>query len=230
MTLKYPKQNDIIGIIAPSRPLHKNISEVEHGIDFLIQSGFKIKRGRNLSKVFYYSAGTVRERLADLHDMFEDPSVKAIICANGGSCSNQLLEMVDFGLIKRHPKIFIGYSDITNLLLAINQKCNFPVFYGPLVRELAALTPQAKNFYLDLLLGKNIGVAYPKKMQVLRSGRAQGTLVGGYLSIICDLLHTPYLPDLENTILFWEVAGICPALIDSEMQTLRLSGVFKKIK
>ncbi len=221
---------DTIGIIAPSRPIENIKKEIENGVVALEQLGFKVKMGKNIDKKFYYSAGTVEERVSDIHEMFADPEIKAIICATGGSSSNQLLEFIDFDLIKTNPKIFMGYSDISVLLLSIYRKTGNPVFYGPTVYEMSMLTPDSKKFLLKILSGERGEFEYPSEMKIIRSGKCEGKLVGGFLEIINSLNCTDYIPDLNDAVLFWEDVNTCPAMIDFELQELRLSGALEKIK
>jgi len=220
---------DTIGIIAPSRPIYNIKKEVEAGISTLQQMGFKVKRGQHLENHFFYSAGTPTERISDLHKMFADPEVNAIICATGGSSANQLIELVDFKLIKNNPKIFIGYSDITILLLAINAKTGLPTYYGPTAYEMSKLTQRSKDFLFQLL-GKDPGLLeYPREWKTIRKGKATGKLVGGILSRIESFTGTAYLPKMNGAILFWEDVNSSPAAMDFNLQALRLSGVFEKI-
>ncbi len=224
------KPGDTIGVIAPSRPIQNIKNEIEAGIKMLEDLGFKVKRSKNLEKKFYYSAGTAKERVSDIHDMFADGEIKAIICATGGSSANQLLELIDWELIRNNPKIFIGYSDISILLLSIFKKTGLTTFYGPTVFELPMLTPGAKEFLLDILSGENKKFTYPSEQKILRPGRADGKLVGGLLSRINSLHGTMDMPNLDGTILFWEDVNSSPAMIDFNLQTMRLQGVFGKIK
>ena len=220
---------DTIGVIAPSRPIHNIKKEIEAGILALERMGFKIKRGAHLESHLYYSAGTPEERVADLHAMFADSEVKAVICATGGSSANQLLELIDFELIKNNPKIFLGYSDITVLLLSIYKKTGTPVFYGPTIYEMSMLTPRSKNF-LFLMLGKgSSALEYPQEGKVIRGGKASGKLVGGILLEVESLMGTKYMPDFDGAILFWEEVNSSPAMLDFYLQALRLAGAFEKI-
>lgn len=220
---------DAIGIIAPSRPIYNIKKEIDAGILALEQLGFKVKQGKNIDKRFFYSAGTPEERVSDIHEMFADSEVKAIICATGGSSANQLLELIDFELIKNNPKIFMGYSDITVLLLAMYKRSGLPVIYGPTIYEMSTLTADAKNFLFKLLNGKEEEFKYPSEMKVVRPGKASGKLVGGLLSLINSSIVTGDEPDFSGGILFWEEVNSSPAMLDFNLQALRLAGVFEKI-
>jgi len=154
MKINTLKQGDIIGIVAPSRPIYNIKKEISEGIKNIQSRSFLVKESKFINKKDYYSAGTAEQRISDLHDMFTDKNVKAIICATGGATANQLLEDLDFNLIKSNPKIFMGYSNITALLLAINKKTDLITFYGPNIRELSSLTKNAQNFIFNMFEGK----------------------------------------------------------------------------
>ncbi|MGB8816176.1 MAG: LD-carboxypeptidase [Minisyncoccia bacterium] len=230
MKINNSNEDVSIGVIAPARPIYNIQKEIDDGITEIKSFGFNVKKSNNLNKKLFYSAGTVEERVSDIHEMFSDKKVKAIICATGGASSNQLIEHLDFDLIKKNLKIFMGYSDITALLLAINKKTSMPTFYGPMIRDFAGLTDEAKKFTEDLLKGKSKNLNYLQPYKTLRKGKVRGKLVGGVLTVFNSLLATPYMPDLKGKILFWEEVGTCPAQIDFLLQELKLAGVFKKIK
>jgi muramoyltetrapeptide carboxypeptidase len=135
------KKGDIIGVVSPSAPSAGLFPHrTESGIKMLEKLGFRVKVGDNALKVTDHTAGTPLERASDLNDMFADPEVKGIICFIGGNHSNQILDNLDFGLIRRNPKVFVGYSDATVLHGAIGKKTGLVTFYGP-----AALTQFAEN-------------------------------------------------------------------------------------
>lgn len=223
------KKGDEIGIVAPSRPIYNIKNEVDAGIVWIKKNGFIVKSGKNLNKYFFYSAGSVAERLSDIHEMFSKKEVRAIVSATGGATANQLIERLNYGLIKKNPKFFFGYSDITSLLLAINKKTGIPTFYGPSAFELSNLSSGAGKFFLSLLTNQNGSFQYPSTGKIWRAGQTKGTLIGGSLSRFASLLGTEFMPDLKGKILFWEESGACPAMIDFHLQQLKLARVFDKI-
>jgi muramoyltetrapeptide carboxypeptidase len=229
MKTSVSKKDDTIGLIAPSRPIYTIEAEVKKGISLIQKNGFAVKVGENFNKHFFYSAGTSRERISDIHEMFLSEEVRAIICATGGASSNQLIDKLDYRLIKQNSKPLLGYSDTTSLLLAIYSKTKFPTLYGPTVYDFPNLTATAREFTFDMLTNKKNNFNYPSSGQVWRSGKANGKLVGGVLSRFTGLLATPYMPDLKEKILFWEEVGVSPAEIDFLFGQLRLAGVFDKI-
>lgn len=163
------KKGDTIGIISPSSPM---AAKVEHrlkkGIKTLKEMGFKIKLGKNSLKIQDYTAGTPKDRAKDINAFFEDDSIKAIISFIGGFHSNQILEYLDFNVIKNNPKVFMGYSDITVIHLAIYKKANLITFYGPAVLtqfgENPTIFPYTKEYFEKATMsGLSIGKILPSK-------------------------------------------------------------------
>jgi muramoyltetrapeptide carboxypeptidase len=218
---------DTIGIIAPSRPVDEK--EILPCIKILEMKGFKVKLGKNLYKKSYYSAGSAKERASDLNTMFKDKKVKAIMCATGGITSNQILNLIDYETIKNNPKIFMGYSDITVLLLAIHKKTGLITFYGPNLHSLKKLDKEALDFLFDLLMGKKLEYNLPSQIEIIKNGNAKGKLVGGDLHLINSLLGTKYSPSYNNSFFFWEELGESPASLDQKLNQFKLSGNLKNI-
>lgn len=223
------KKGDTIGIIAPSRPIVHVKREIEEGIKILEDLGFKVRLGNNLHKKLYYSAGSSTERASDLNSMFVDKNVKAIMSAVGGITSNQILDFIDYDLIRKNPKIFIGYSDITTLLLAINKKTGLITFHGTDLCNLKSLDKKARMFLFDILSGEGKEYAFPDKMEIIKHGKAEGTLIGGNIYLSNSLFGTKYAPSYNKKIWFWEEAGECPASLDQRLNHFKLSGNLDKI-
>lgn len=221
------KVGDTIGIIAPSRPVDKK--KVLMGIKILESRGFKVKLGKNLYKKSYYSAGTAKERVSDLNAMFKDKEVKAIICAAGGISATQIIDLIDYEAIKKKPKIFLGYSDITVLLLAIHGKTGLVTFHGSTLHGLRRLSKSAKDFLFDLLMGKESQYSLPLKMEVIKKGKANGKLIGGNIHLSNSLVGTEYSPKYNNSIWFWEESGENPASLSQKLYQFKLSGNLDKI-
>ncbi|GIW65574.1 MAG: LD-carboxypeptidase [Candidatus Parcubacteria bacterium] len=161
------KLGDTIGLISPSAPLAGLVPHrTKRAIKMLNNMGFKVKIGKNALNITGYTAGSPKERAEDINLFFKDKEVKAIICFIGGNHSNQVLKYLDFNLIKKNPKIFVGYSDATVLHFAFYTQANLITFYGP-----AALTQFAENprilpyteeyFKKALMEDKPIGVIKP---------------------------------------------------------------------
>jgi len=224
------KKGDIIGVIAPSRPLWNIKREVDLGLERLEHYGFLIKKGNNLDKHSYYSAGSKEERVEDLHGMFADKNVKAIICATGGSSSIDLLKDIDFDIIKNNPKPFIGYSDITALLLAIERNVAGVSIHGPNVYELSCVSEDSFNQLMGTLECSQEANITSNDIKILKHGKASGKILGGNITLINALLANDFLPNFDNKILFWEEIGESPAMLSFKLRELELSGKMRNIK
>ncbi len=189
--------------------------------------GFKTKLAKNINSKDFYSAGTPEERADDLNSMFADPEVEAIICATGGITANQILELIDYDLILENPKLLIGYSDNTNLLLSIYAKTGLATIYGPDVCEISNQSDEALAIFKNSLLTGDFPL--PTRFEVIKEGKVSGRLVGGYLPAIDGLLASEFAPDFENSILFWETVNDSPAKIDFLLNQFKLSGNLAKI-
>lgn len=134
------KQGETIGICTPSMPAYSISNEVfENGLKNIEKAGFKVKLGNLTEKRASegYRSGSPKERAKELMALFIDPSVKAIITTIGGMTSNSLIPFLDFEVIKRNPKIFCGYSDITSLHLSLMKYSNLATYYGPGLNQLS---------------------------------------------------------------------------------------------
>lgn len=135
------RSGDLLGVVSPSAGAAGLFPHrVRAGVAALERLGFRVRLGRHALKTTAQTAGTARQRAADLHEMFADRAVRGIVCAIGGNHSNELLPLLDYALIRRNPKVFVGYSDITVLHLALRARAGLGTFYGP-----ALLTQFAEN-------------------------------------------------------------------------------------
>lgn len=230
VTIKPPrlKKGDGIGIIAPAGPVKE--SEIQPGIELLESFGYKVISAPHLYHSKDYLAGDDNTRLEDLHSMFHNGGIKAIFCARGGYGTLRLLEKLNFELIGANPKIMIGYSDITTLLLAIYQKTGLVTFHGPVVRELSKNRNQNLESVLDLVSSEQLLDVNLTEGTALMPGKATGILLGGNLSLICHLIGTPFMPSIKGGILFIEEKGEPLYRIDRMMTHLRLSGFLKGLR
>lgn len=144
---KHLQKGDTIGIVSPSAPLARLVPHrVEKGIQMLKSFGFKVKIGKHALKITGYTAGSAKERAEDINNFFRDKDIKAIFTFIGGHHSNQILKYLDFDLIKKNPKIFLGYSDITVLEFAFYTQANLVSFYGPAVLTQFAENPEMLSY------------------------------------------------------------------------------------
>lgn len=220
---------DTIGIIAPSRPIYDIKKQINAGTKALTDLGYKVVFGKNTKKHSYYSAGSPKERADDLNKMFLNPKIGMILCATGGISSNQIIPYINFDAISKNPKPFVGYSDNTTLLLAVYQQTGLVTFHGPNLRELAGLTKKALDTLFDLVSSSKRNVPLSEGFEVIQDGVAEGKLIGGNLYLMSELLGTPYFPNLDNAILFWEDTGVSPAMLHQELMRLKLAEALDNI-
>ena len=226
---------DIIGVVAPSNPIiDENIDEINKAKNIIEKKGFKVKLSKNLfSNTNGYSA-TALEKAQNINDMFLDKEVKMIWCAKGGENSNSVLDYLDYEAIKNNPKIICGYSDITSLTNAIYQKTGLVTFSSTNFKTIATdETDYSLNEVLKRFVQSNLdlGQADDKEF-IINEGRAEGTLIGGNLSLIYGLTCGKYALDFQDKILFLEELGYEsePSLVSNHLYYMKQNGVFDKIK
>ena len=229
------KKGDVIGLISPaSSPNDENL--IARGIKYLEGMGYQTLLGNNVGKIRGYLAGTDEERVKDIHQMFSDKKVKAIICLRGGYGAFRLLDKIDYKIIRNNPKIFIGFSEITALQMAFLRKANLITFAGPMVlpnfsKEVSTYTEE--NFWRMMTSNKKPGrikISKINRLSLISPNEVSGIIVGGNLAVFTSLLGTGYLPDLKNKILFLEDISEPPYKIDRMFNQLKLNKVFKNVK
>jgi muramoyltetrapeptide carboxypeptidase len=223
---------DTIGIIAPASNIKPEL--LEAGCAALEKLGYKSFCLDSITKKNLYFAGSADRRGRELEEMFTRDEVRAIICARGGYGANYLLNTLNLDKIKAHPKIFVGYSDITSLLTYISDSTGLITFHGPMVTKdfahsdgvdlaswEAALTG-ASEWHLEL--GPESGA------KSLVAGSAEGVLYGGCLSMLVASLGTPYEIHTEGTILFIEDVAAKPYQIDRMLMQLKFAGKLADVR
>ncbi|RMG54537.1 MAG: LD-carboxypeptidase [Acidobacteria bacterium] len=222
---------DLIGIVAPASNVKP--AWLEAGITELHRLGF---RTRFLDSIFdrrRYTAGDDRRRAQELAHMFADPEVKAIFAARGGYGSVRVLPLLDRHTIEAHPKIFMGYSDVTTLLLYFQRLFQWVVFHGPMVtREFARGEPHYDRHWLWRVLGeaRAPGRVDTTGTRILRPGAARGKLVGGCLPMLTSSLGTEYELDARGALLFIEDYASKPYQIDRMLTHLRAAGKLADVR
>ncbi len=221
---------DILGIIAPASPF--DVEKYQLGIAVLKEAGFEIKEGRNLFQKKGYLAGTVKERLYDLLEMYNDPQIKGIIAARGGYGTMQLLSYLRIEDFEKKPKLFIGSSDLTALHLFLNFKAGIASIYGPMVDgDFGVAADETNMRVLRELMELPEEYEYPAgDLLVAEQGEGEGILVGGCLSIIVSLLGTPFEPDFNGKVIFLEDINEPPYRWDRMLTQLKLAGKFDNVK
>lgn len=225
------ENGDTIGLVSPSEPVFFP-ERFEGGIKVLKDLGFKVKLGKYALKNMGYMAGTDWERAEDLNSMFKDSEVNAIITTTGGSSANRILPFVDYESIRENPKIFVGISDITPLLLSIYAKTGLVTFHGPcLLYGIYEISPYNKEYFFKALAStKPVGkVREVSPRKVLKEGKASGRLVGGNMSSMRTLIGTEYEPDWDGSTFFWEEFTTEPHIIDRMLMHYKLVGTLGKV-
>ena len=226
---------DTIGVVAPSNPIiNENIEEINKAKEIIEKKGFKVKFSKNLfSNTNGYSA-TAKEKAQDINEMFLDKEVKMIWCAKGGENSNSVLDYLDYEVIKNNPKIICGYSDITSLTNAIYQKTGLVTFSSTNFKTIATdETDYSLNEVIKKFTECNLELGnLDDKEFAINEGKAEGTLIGGNLSLIYGLTCGKYALDFQNKILFLEELGFEsePSLVSNHLYYMKQNGVFDKIK
>lgn len=224
------RAGDTVGIIAPAGPIDP--SALEAGCAALVGRGYKPFYLPSILDRDTYFAGSFTRRLDELHQMFSRPNVKAIVCARGGYGCNYLLPHLDLGLIRAHPKIFIGYSDITTLLTYLCDVAPLVVFHGPMINRDARPDGVDEGAWFAAVAS---GEPYlrefpPYEVQPLVEGSAEGMLYGGCLSLLCASLGTPHEIQTRDTVLFLEDVAEPAYRIDRMLMHLKLAGKFDGVR
>jgi len=212
---------DTIGIAAPASPFDKE--SFKEGIRIIESLGFNVKTPENVFRRNGYLAGSDMERAESLMQLFEDDTIHGIFCARGGFGSMKLLPLLDFRIIAKNPKIFVGFSDITALSLAIYQHSGMATFHGPLVTTLGKGSEATIAALKTAISSSTPLVLTPSKPLVLRPGKASGPVIGGNLTVLTHLLGTSYEPSFHGHILFLEDRGEAPYRIDRLFSQFRLA-------
>lgn len=229
------KHGEVIGIISPaSSP--DDLTRINRGVTYLEKLGYRVEVGKNVGLKEGYLAGSDKQRLDDLHDMFRNKNVRAIFSVRGGYGSGRLLDKIDYNLIKKNPKIFVGYSDINALQSAFFTKTGLISFAGPMVAvdfhdEVSPFTEEI--FWRTITSDKKIGKLHNprnEKFFTLNKGRGVGRIIGGNLSLLTSLMGTEYFPKMKDAILLLEDISEAPYRVDRMLNQLRLAKLFKQIK
>lgn len=225
-------KNDLIALITPaSTP--GNILRVDQGRKFLEEKGYRTVLAPNAMKQRGYLAGSDEERISDILWAFDNREVKAIISLRGGYGAGRLLPHLDYKLIKKNPKIFCGYSDLTTLQMAFFEKAGLITFSGPMVAvdfggKLSDYT--VNNFFATVANGwfGDVTSLYGTELDGNNKGSVEGIIAGGNLAVYCSMMGSEYLPDPEGKIFFFEDVSEPPYRIDRFLNQLRINGYFEK--
>jgi muramoyltetrapeptide carboxypeptidase len=218
-------------VISPASTPKREL--VERGLAELEALGYRVKLGRHaLASGPLYYAGSLKDRLEDLHAAFSDSEVDGIVCTRGGWGSAELLPHLNAGLIRANAKAFIGYSDHTSLHSWLQNEASLVSFYAPMVAaDFARENGVDLASWHHTFSGTNewsLGVA--DGLRVIQPGVATGDLLGGCISILAAALGTPYAPQLGGSVLFLEDIGTKPYQWDRLLLHLRYAGRLEGVK
>jgi len=230
------RSGDTIAIVAPaSAP--PDPTTIDRSVVAIEALGFAPRLSPNVRKRRGFLAGTDRERAADLVKMFTARDVRAILCLRGGYGTSRLIPLLDFAVLRRNPKILIGYSDITSLHCALLTRANLMSFHGPMLnsdfvrKDFPEFTLQ--SFLRTLTEPSPAGSIrqgyHDKTVSVLRRGRASGRLLGGNLSLLCATIGIPFQPSFRNRLLFLEDLDEPPYRFDRMLTHLLNAGLLQQV-
>lgn len=227
------RPGDTIGIVAPGT--HGGMTDYNQAIHFLEEMGYKVKLAPSVTADYGYLAGSDEERAADINNFFKDDSVKAIVCLRGGYGSARLFSLLDYSMIEKHPKLFVGFSDVTALHAALGEKSHLVTIHGPMLSNFKGenFTPFTLYNFENGLTGSlptgEIRMPQGTSLKTVVPGKASGRLIGGNLTVVVSLCGTPYELDGKGDILVLEDTGEDPYRIDRLMQQLWQNGLLKRV-
>ena len=235
------KKGDEIRIIAPSGSLSRVRTDVlERALAYLDENGFKVTYSTNCREMDQFSSSSVESRVADLHEAFADPDVKAVMACIGGFNVNQILPYINYDLIRANPKILCGYSDITALLNAVYARTGLVTYHAPHLAALGFLREReyTHRYLTACLMNEEPVPVVPSETAgsytVLQEGTCEGEIVGGNLCTLNLLQGTPYMPDLRDRVLFIEDDNIMgdyfPYEFDRNLQSLLQAGGAESVR
>jgi muramoyltetrapeptide carboxypeptidase len=227
---------DTVGIVAPASAA-EDPEDIDDFSAALGNLGFKPKLAPNVRRRLGFLAGDDQARADDLMTMFGDPDVKGIFCLRGGYGSARLLGMLDYHFIKRHAKVFVGFSDITSLHTAFETHARMVSFHGPTLNS-TITSARPSKFTLGSLMKTIMEPSAPggicngstqSPVNILKRGKATGPLIGGNLSVFIALIGTPYQPRFKDSILFFEDVSEQPYRFDGRLTQLLNAGLLQQV-
>ncbi len=214
---------DTIGIIATSSHIVED--RLQAGINIIQNLGLKTKIHPNAYKISNQFAGTGEEKAQAYHDFVNDSEVKAIFSARGGNRSDTMLTYLDFELIKKNPKVFVGFSDTSTLSMALESQANMSSVFGYVVQTLIRAQENDIDFLFRMLQGDVL--SYPmNEAKILKPGQCEGRVIGGTLAVFQALIGTDYAPNFSGRILVIEDLGEELSHIDRKLAHLQHCGIF----
>ena len=242
------KPGDTIGICAPSGSFDRTV--FDRGLDVIREMGFSVYIPHGIYLKKRYLAGGDINRAEIINRLFKDEAVNGILCARGGFGAMRVLPFLDYEMIRNNPKIFVGFSDVTAILAALEKRSSLQVFHGPVVTSLASASKETLGSFFNILTSSSLslascfsgspsfpGISFFQEGHILLQngmsicgGRATGILSGGNLATLSHLVGTPFQPDFHGNIFFFEDVGESPYKIDRMLTQMKMAEVFNGIK
>ncbi len=233
------KKGDNVFLFCPSSPIIPE-EDIEKCKKVIIDLGFNPVIGKSLYENYGgYMAGKAEIRVEDLHEAFSRKDIKGVFCVKGGYSASQLLDKIDYELIKNNPKVFVGYSDVTNLHIVFNQKCNLGTYHGPMVKSnmINDFNEYTKTSFFEAMEKNETKYEEPENMplSILTEGNTpseniSGVLTGGNMAIIVTTLGTQYEIDTKDKILFLEDVDEEIGSLNRMLTHLKYAGKFSDCK
>lgn len=221
-----------VAVAAPSSAVADR-RDAEAGLGALRARGLTVETGRSLAPRVGYLSGTDADRAHEMNTLFARDDLDAILCVRGGFGALRILDLLDWDALRAHPKLIIGYSDITALHLAAWSQAEVPGLSAAMAApDWPEIDPASEQQLWDVASGAHPWtVVGPggEPLAPMNAGTAEGTLIGGNLYLIASLVGTPYMPDLTGAILFLEDIGELPYRIDGYLAHLRLAGILERL-
>jgi muramoyltetrapeptide carboxypeptidase len=235
------KAGDSVGLVAPANATFNSI-DLDIARESLEALGLKVRVGAHLRDRHGYLAGQDRDRAADINGFFKDASIAAVLPIRGGWGSARLLPLLDYEMIRRNPKVVVGFSDVTALLTALHARTGLTTFHGPngMGRWDAYSLEYVKRVLFDgeavtfvntpRASDNNVLTPTQNRIRTIKAGTARGPLLGGNLSVLAGIAGSPYLPNWDGAILFLEDVGEAIYRVDRMLTTLKLAGILNRIR
>lgn len=217
------RKGDTIGLFCPAGPV-RDTALVEKGIKIITEMGFFVQVKGMLDSSHAYLAATDEQRAQALHSLWADDTISALMAIRGGFGCMRLMGSIDTTLIARHPKLLIGFSDVSVLLSGLLQETNMVSIHGPSVSTLSRLDQASVAALFSLITGAFPESIKPEGLEILRAGKARGRLVGGNLTTLVHLLGTRWDMAWEDCVLFLEDTGESMYRLDRLLTQLKLAG------
>ena len=224
------RAGDKVGIVAPASNVKREL--LKAGCDSLRTAGYEPVYSESIFDRDLYFAGSVKRRARELEEMFVRDDIRAIVCARGGYGANYLLEAINLDTVAAHPKVFVGYSDLTTLLTWFADKTGLVTFHGPMAAKDFALADGVDLVSWQSALGGESAweIGAGSGARPLVAGEAEGTLYGGCLSLLVTALGTPYDIQTAGTILVMEDLAAKPYQVDRMLMQLKLAGKLQDVR